>query len=197
MADSCTAKVKGTSAVLPRGYPWVLGGWYAIMGVILASVTGFPSPSSAALVAVLLVGGLYLMNLLRNAKHNAFAADADGIRLGVRQVTPKRAQRLCTQIPWSQIQEIRVFPAAEGSTVDIVLAASAPVPRSPAMPAPVTIALAALPFSYLLQRPALLHPLTSPSRYRVPLFRTSATEIAASLRSLAPASVPLAEMTPP
>jgi hypothetical protein len=37
VADSYAAQVKGTYGLMPRGYPWVMLVWYAILGVLFAT----------------------------------------------------------------------------------------------------------------------------------------------------------------
>jgi hypothetical protein len=148
------------------------------------------SPVYAAVIAAaFLLGGLAAIYTIRNVAHQAFAADTDGIRLGVRLRDPKRADRMCKYIPWAEIQQVRIAPAHAGSAVDIVLASSASVPRTRQVPVPVLIAMTLLPLSYRLLTPHLLCPLTDPLRYTAPLYRAAPTEVAAALRALAPASV--------
>jgi hypothetical protein len=63
------------------------------------------------------------------------------------------------------------------------------------MAAPLAIAIAAVTGMLVLKTPPLLYPLTNPARYRVPLFRADTTELALSLRSLVPGTVPIVEGT--
>jgi len=169
-------------------------------GAVTVSVVGpifsQHSPVYAAVIAAaLLLAGLAAIFTMRNSAHQAFAADTDGIRLGVRLRDPKRADRMCKYIPWAEIQQVRIAPAHAGSTVDIVLAPSASAPRTRQVPVPVLIAMTLLPLSYRLLTPQLLCPRTDPLRYTAPLYRAAPTQVAAALRTLAPASVPVAEMT--
>jgi hypothetical protein len=90
------------------------------MAVILAEVTGFPSVVSAVLTAWLLAGELSLRTC--SATPSTAPSPPTGICLGVRKPTLKRARRSCVQIPWPQVQEIRIYLAPAGSIVDVVLA---------------------------------------------------------------------------
>ena len=195
MANPYVTVVRGPGAVLPRGYPWVV-----VVSAVTSSVVGSillrHSPVSAAVIAAAsLLGGVAAIYTMRNAAHQAFTADTDGIRLGVTLRDPKRADRMCRYIAWAEIQQVRIAPARVGSTVDIVLAQSASVLRTRQVPVPVLIAMTLLPLSYRLLTPQLLCPLTDPLRYTAPLYRAAPTEVAAALRTLAPASVPVSEMT--
>jgi hypothetical protein len=164
---------------------------------VVGPIVSQHSPVYAVVMAVAFVlAGLAAIYTMRNAIHQAFVADADGIRLGVRLRDPKRADRRCRYIPWAEIQEVRVAPTHAGATVDIVLAPSASAPRTRQVPVPVLIAMTLLPLSYRLLTPQLLCPRTDPLRYTAPLHRAAAIEVAATLRSLAPASVSVAEGTP-
>jgi hypothetical protein len=163
---------------------------------VVAPIASQHSPVYAAVfAAAFLLAGLATIYTMRIAAHQAFAADTGGIRLGVMDRDAKRAERMCQYIPWAEIQKVSIAPAHAGSTVDIVLAPSAPAPRTRQVPVAVLIAMTLLPLSYRLLTPQLLCPRTDPLRYTAPLYRAAPTEVAAALRTLAPASMPVAEMT--
>jgi hypothetical protein len=76
-----------------------------------------------------------------------FSAHPEGIRLG--------PQRHRVQIPWPEIREIRISPAANGVQADIVLMPSAPLARRRLSPM-AQVLLGVVPFSFLFLRPPLL-----------------------------------------
>ena len=195
MANTYVAVVRGPDAVLPRGYLWVVAAGAVAVSVVVPILSQHSPIYAAAMAAAFLLAGLAAIYTMRNAAHQAFAADTDGIRLGVRVSDPKRADRMCKYIPWAEIQQVSIAPAHAGSTVDIVLAPSASAPRTRQVPVPVLIAMTLLPLSYRLLTPQLLCPRADPLRYIATLFRAAPTEVAAALRTLAPASVPVADMT--
>lgn len=191
MAGTYRAVVKGAYGVLPRGFPWILLVWYAVMAAIFGLEAGSTPTFRVVGPAVLVAAGIATIYLVQQRKAAAFLADAQGIWLGVRWKEPWRDRRKRAHIPWPQIQEIRISPAPAGSAVDIVLSGLAPHPT--VKPAATAWALALLPTSTFLQRPAILEPLADPVRYHAPLFGVGSSEVAAALRTLAPASVPVTE----
>lgn len=194
MADSYTARVKGSSAILPRGYPWVFLVGYGITAAVLAIENWLLGPLKMVFVALFAANAIFWFYYFRNIKTKAFAADAKGIRLGLRRTEQWRDRRSHIVIPWDQVQEIRISPTAAGSTADIVLAPSAPVLRSKAPPPPVAFVLEFVPPFAFLARPAMLKPLADPPRYHVPLYRVTTADLVPALRQLAPASVPVTEV---
>lgn len=192
MAGTYRAVVKGTYGVLPRGFPWIFLVWYAVMAVIYGLEIGLTSPAGGAVVAVFVVAAAGVTYWTSQRKHQAFAADAQGIWLGVRRAKPAEDRRKRTQIPWSSMLEIRVSPIQAGSAVDIVLSGLAARP-APAMRAIGPLMLVVFPPYFYWQRPAILEPLADPVRYHAPLFGAGPSEVAAALRALAPASVPVTE----
>jgi len=105
VANSYAARVKGTCGTLPRGYPWVMLVYYAIVGVLFAT---FMVHSWFGTVGgiVIFAAGAATVRMFRNVKAAAFSARPEGIRLGV--------GRHRVQILWQEIQEIRISPAADG-----------------------------------------------------------------------------------
>jgi hypothetical protein len=181
VANSYAARVKGTYGTMPRGYPWVILVHYAAIGALFATfmVHGWYGTVGGI---VIFVGGAVAVRALRNLKTAAFRAHPEGIRLG--------GGRHCVQVPWQEIQEIRISPATDGALADIVLLPSAPA--APArFPPTAEVLLSLVPGLNLFLKPPLLAPLTGPVRYCAPLWGTTADEVAERLRPLAPDSVPI------
>ena len=118
MEQSFRALVKGTYGSLPRGYPWVLLGQYAVVVAVFAVFIA-RSWAGIAGAVVIFSGGVLMVPVLQRGKTRTFGIDSHGISLG--------ASRHYVRILWRDIQEIRISPAADGVLVDIVLAASAAV----------------------------------------------------------------------
>lgn len=182
MADSYAAQVKGTYGLMPRGYPWVMLVWYAILGVLFATFM-VHSLFGIAGGIVIFASGAAMVWIFQHATPRAFTADPEGIGLGI--------GRHGIQIPWQEIQEIRLSPAARGALADVVLLPSAP-DAPPRLPPIAQVLLSVVPGSNRFLKPPLVIPLTDPIRYRAPLWRTTAEEVAEGLRPVAPDSVPIA-----
>jgi hypothetical protein len=181
VVNSYAARVKGTYGTLPRGYPWVMLVWYAIIGALFATFIVHSWFGTVGGIVIFAVGAA-TVRMFRNVKTAAFSAHPEGIRLG--------GVRHRLQIPWQEIQEIRISPAADGALADIVLLPSAPAAPARFPPA-AEVLLGLVPASYLFLKPPLLAPLTGPVRYRAPLWGTTVDEVAEGLRPLAPDSVPI------
>lgn len=181
MEQSFRALVKGTYGSLPRGYPWVLLGQYAVVVAVFAVFIA-RSWAGIAGAVVIFSGGVLMVPVLQRGKTRTFGIDSHGISLG--------ASRHYVRILWRDIQEIRISPAADGVLVDIVLAASAAV-APPRLSPKAEILAAAIPGSFWFLRPPLVTPLASPSRYRAPLWGTTAEQVGEALASLAPEPVPV------
>jgi hypothetical protein len=136
---------------------------------------------------------VYLTIVLSKSRRNAFAANGDGIRLGFPKNSPREERLKYAEIPWSAVKEVRISPAPRGTSVDVLLAEPAPGSASRELPAPVQIAIAAIPMSYLFLKPPLLRRLAEPARYHVPLDGAGPADVTSALRSRAPASVPVTE----
>jgi hypothetical protein len=180
MVSNYIAKVKGTYGTLPRGYPWVMLPWYAVMGTVFAvfEVHSWFGPAGGTLI---FASGVALVIILRNAKMPVFTAHPEGIRLG--------GQRHRVRIPWPEIREVRISRAGHGAWADFVLAAP-PLARR-RLPPMAEVLLALIPGSYLFLKPPLLDPVADPARYRVPLWGATAEEVADGLRPLVPDSIPI------
>jgi hypothetical protein len=192
VTGSYTARVKGSDGIFPRGYVSVYLAWQAIAMVavtIVAVVGGYPLPAIATALAIGVASAIYMVYHFISFAPKAFAADAQGLRLGLPPTKSGQYRGRNIVIPWNQVLQITVSATAAGSTADIMLATSAPVFRASAQPPMLERALKLTPLSGFLGRPPMLTPLTDPLRYRVPLYRVTTADLVSGLRSLAPDSV--------
>jgi len=159
----------------------VLLGQYAVVVAFFAIFIARSWLEIAGAV-VIFSGGVMMVPVLQRGKTRTFGGDSLGIVLGT--------SRHQVRIPWRDIQEIRISPAADEVLVDIVLAASAAV-TPPRLSPKAEILAAAIPGSFWFLKPPLLTPLDNPSRYRAPLWGTTAEQVGEALASLAPEPVPV------
>jgi hypothetical protein len=125
--QSFRALVKGTYGSLPRGYPWVPLGQYAVIVAFFAIFIARSWLEIAGAV-VIFSGGVMMVPVLQRGKTRTFGSDSLGIVLGT--------SRHQVRIPWRDIQEIRISPAADEVLVDIVLSSvSTPSPARSVLPA--------------------------------------------------------------
>jgi hypothetical protein len=197
MTVSYTARVKGTYGIFPRGYRWINLAWetIAVAVVVIVGITaGFPSSGIVTVLVVGVVSAIYMFYFFSHITPRAFAADSEGIRLGITPTRSRLHRGRYVVITWDQIAQITVAATSAGSTADVVLTPSARVLQAKALPAPVEFALKVTPpFGYLV-RPAMLKPLANPPRYHVPLYRVTTADLVSALRSFAPASVSIDEV---
>jgi hypothetical protein len=188
VANSYAAKVKGTAGILPRGYPWVMLVRSAILLAIIVTLYVLSFGFTVASWMVILVAAVAAVSVLlsvlrlRSAKPAVFRVRPEGIRLG--------GARHVVRLSWQEVQEIRISPTADGALTDILLRPSARF-APPRFSPTAEVLLSAVPRSYRFLKPPLLTPLTDPIRYSVPLWGTTAAEVAEGLQSLAPDSVPI------
>ena len=191
-----TALVKGSSAVFPRGFLWLIPVWYAAIALVVKFKVKPPSwlawyAPYAFGVTVLAV--LTLMMVLSTMRNNAFAADDDGILLGLRGAARRRfsrRRRQTTHLPWPEIQELKIASRPYGARLVIVLHRDSVADRQLILHAAATVVTLLIPIAYLFRSPSLIRPRSyNPPRYRIPIYDVRAEELRLGLAPLAPPTV--------
>lgn len=200
MGTRYAALVKGSSAVFPRGFLWLIPIWYAvIVGVIKVRLRP-PSWSTwyvpYALGATLLAT-LTLIAVLWTMRTNAFVADESGIRLGLRGAARRRLgrrRRKNTHLPWPDVQQLKIASRPYGACLDILLHRDSIVDRhNPVWLVVATVFTVLIPVVYVFRSPGLLRPRSyNPPRYRIKLLDVRAEELRLALAPLAPPTVTIA-----
>lgn len=201
MEHRYAALVRGSSAVFPRGYVWLIPLWYAGLA-FLAEAKGKP-PSWYALcaLAATAIAVLTLVAVLATLRSNAFQVDDGGILLGLRGAAQRRfgpRRRRTTYLEWHEIQQIRIAYRPYGSRVDVVLPAGAQSGRGRIVWQVVAIILTVLvPPVCLLRQPGLLRTRSSPLRnripiyYRIPIYDVTPEQLQLALVPFAPPNLPI------
>jgi hypothetical protein len=189
------ALVRGPSAIFPRGFLWLVPVWYAALAALM-EIKGRP-PSWYAPIAVggLLLGALTLLTVLTTIRNNAFLADEDGIWLGLRGGARRRfgrRRRDCRQLPWRELQQLKIARRHYGARLEITLLPEC----APHQGRIVWRAIAALltlliPAAYLFRSPGLLRPRSHSLRYRIPLYDVRPEQLRMALEPLAPPTLPI------
>ena len=198
MQDGLSAPVIGPSAILPRGYLWLAPIWYLLVAGLLAT-RHWPPIWFRLTAAAGLLGAMIIFLLALNAiTTHAFAADQNGVRLGLPPRSRRRGRRRrgAKYLPWQQIERVRVAPKAYGARVELVLGPNASLVLRGFRHSPFWRVcrwlLLMIPFWYLLRPTALTTPLDGPPRYRVAVRGLSVDELRHKLRAVAPADVAVA-----
>jgi hypothetical protein len=178
--NSYSALVRGPSPVLPRGSVRLIVIFYVIIAGVIIGVADFPVRYAAVflLIIALAAGGTTWLRATSCAR--AFAADADGIVLGRDTADAPRKE-----VPWKDIQGLRISPTRHGALLEVLLSPAAPVSVPGLLQ---NVALMAIPGGVTRRpyTPALLAPLGSPPRYRIPLTGVSPEQLRFALGSLGP-----------
>ena len=194
------ALVKGSSAIFPRGFSWLIPIWYAVIVVVIKVKVRPPSWSTwyapYALGATLLAA-LTLIAVLWTMRTNAFVADESGIRLGLRGAARRRLgrrRRQNTDLPWPHVQQLKIASRPYGARLDILLRRDSIVDRqNPVWLAAATVLTVLIPVAYVFRTPGLLRPSSyHPPRYRIKLLDVRPEELRLALAPLAPPTVAIA-----
>ena len=183
MEHRYTALVRGSSAIFPRGFLWLIPIWYV-----------------AIALGALLLAALTLLVVLSTIRNNAFLVDDSGIWLGLRGGARRRfgpRRRRNRHLPWAEIQQIRIVYRRYGARVDVYLPAVPASGRGRAFWRVTATSLAAgltvlIPPAYLFRYPAILRPRMDRRRYRVPLYDVMPEELRMALLPLVPPNLPMA-----
>jgi hypothetical protein len=194
------ALVKGSSAIFPRGFLWLIPIWYAAI-VVVIKLKVKPQPWSAwyapyALGATLLAT-LTLITVLWTLRTNAFVADESGIRLGLRGAARRRLgrrRRAGTHLPWPDVRELKIVSRPYGARLDILLHRDSIVDRhNPVWLVVATLVTVLIPVAYVFRSPGLLRPRSyNPPRYRIKLYDVRPEQLRLALGPLAPPTVAIA-----
>jgi len=194
------ALVKGSSAIFPRGFLWLIPTWYAVIVLVIRVKLKPPSWSTwyapYALGATLLAT-VTLIAVLWTMRTNAFVADESGIRLGLRGAARRRLgrrRRQSTHLPWPDVQQLKIASRPYGARLDILLRRDSIVDRqNPVWLAAATVLTVLIPVAYVFRTPGLLRPRSyNPPRYRIKLLDVKPDALRAALAPLAPPTVAIA-----
>ena len=198
MQDGLYVPVIGPSAILPRGYLWLAPIWYLAIAGALA-LSPWPPMWFRAAAAAGLLGALIIFVLVLNSiTTHAFAANAEGIELGLPVFTKRRGRRrrAMRHLPWRDIERIRIDRRPYGARVEMILSQDASLAvrgyrHGPALRA-VRWLLLMIPFLYLTRPTALTTPLEGPPRYEAHVRGITVDELRHRLRAFAPPDVAIA-----
>jgi hypothetical protein len=195
MQDGLYVPVIGPSAILPRGYLWLAAVWYLGIAAALALSPWPPIWFRAATAAGLLGALIVYVAALSSITTHAFAANAEGIDLGLPVFTKRRGRRRrnIKHLPWRHIERVRIAPRPYGARVEMILSQDASLSlrgyrHSPARRAARWILLM-IPFLYLTRPTALTSPLDDPPRYEAHVRGITVDELRHRLRAFAPPDV--------
>jgi len=198
MQDGLYAPVIGPSAILPRGYLWLAPVWFLAIAAGLA-MSSWPPLWFRAAAGAGLFGALVVFVLVLNSiTTHAFAADAEGIDLGLPSFTKRRGRRRrdVKHLPWRQIERVRIAPRPYGAKVEMILSADASLAlrgfRHSAASRGLRWIMLLIPFWYLRRPTALTSPLDGPPRYEAKIRGVTVDELRHRLRAFAPPDVAIA-----
>jgi hypothetical protein len=191
-----TALVRGSSAIFPRGYLWLIPVWYVVIAALVEFKGQPPSWYAPYALGALLLGALILLVVLSTVRNNAFLIDDSGIWLGLRGGARRRfgpRRRRNRHLPWAEIHGIRIVHRRYGARVDVFLPAGSNGGRGHVIWRFTAAGLTLLiPPAYLFRQPGILRPGSDPLRYRIPLYDVTPEELRLALVPLAPPTVPVA-----
>jgi hypothetical protein len=198
MQDGLYVPVIGPSAILPRGYLWLAPIWYLAIAAALVLSPWPPIWFRAAAGAGLLGALIVFVLALNSITTHAFAANAEGIDLGLPTFTKRRGRRRrnIRHLPWQHIERVRIAPRPYGARVEMILSPNASLAlrglrQSPAHRAAQWVLLM-IPFWYLTRPTALTSPLDGPPRYEAHVRGITIDELRHRLRAFAPPDVAIA-----
>jgi hypothetical protein len=189
------ALVRGSSAVFPRGYVWLIPLWYAALALLAEAKDKPPSWYALCALAATAIAVLTLIAVLATLRSNAFQVDDAGILLGLRGAARRRfgpRRRRTTHLEWHEIQQIRIAYRPYGSRMDVVLPDGANSGRGRIVWQVIAIILTVLiPPVCLLRQPGLLRPRSDPLRYRIPIYDVTPEQLQLALVPFAPPNLPI------
>jgi hypothetical protein len=200
------ALVRGSSAIFPRGFLWLIPIWYVAIAAAIKFKDRAPlwyEPMrwyEPIALGALLLAALTLIVVLSTIRNNAFLLDDSGIWLGLRGGARRRfgpRRRRNRHLPWPEVQRIRIVFRRYGARIDVFLPAAPPSSRGRAIWRVTATSLAAgltvlIPLAYLFRSPAILRPRRDPHRYRIPLYDVTPEELRLALVPMVPPNLPIA-----
>jgi hypothetical protein len=198
MPEGLSAPVVGPSTIFPRGYLWLAPFWYAVALALLAAARWLPSYFRITAAAGLLLAMLTFVCVLSLISARAFAADQNGVWLGLPTSTKRRGSRRreVKYLPWQQLEKVRIARRLGGARVEFILSPDASLALRGYDPNPlwkfVRGVLLIIPFAYVLQSTGVTTPRGRPARYQVRLRDVTIDELRQQFRTLAPANVTVA-----
>ncbi len=190
MQDRYTGMVRGASAVFPRGFAWLIPVWYVAVAVALVLSRRAPDWYALGALLGLLLAAASLAIVLATMRSSAFAADRQGIWLGLRGGPAQRSgrRRRVRQLPWDQIDQVQIRSRIYGTQVDILLRPAAHLRYRPRLLTEIirTIVLLVIPLACVGFVPGLLSPRRSMPLYRIRLQDTEPRELRQALAARAP-----------
>lgn len=190
--------VAGPSVIFPRGYLWIAPIWLAAACGGLAISTRWPLWVRADAAGGLFIAMVIFLSAVSSLTFRAFSVDRAGIRLGLPASTRRRGRRrrAVMQIPWQQIERVRVARRPYGVRLEVILGPNATLAVRGYQPHPALAflnrILLLIPFWYMVLPTGLITPVDGPLRYRVKLRGVTIEQMRRALRTLAPPEVAIA-----
>lgn len=197
MENRYAALVKGSSAIFPRGFLWLIPVWYAAIAVAVKVKAKPPAWYAPYALGATLLATLTLIVILSTMRNNAFVADDGGIRLGLRGGARRRfgrRRRESTHLLWPEVQQLKIASRPYGARLDVLLHRDSIADRHYLIWQIVATGLTVLlPVTYLFRSPGLLRPRSyNPPRYRIQLYDVTPEKLRLALAPLAPPTVSIA-----
>ena len=206
MENRYAALVRGSSAIFPRGFLWLIPIWYVAIAAAFKLKDRAPmwyEPMrfyEPIALGALLLAALTLLAVLSTIRNNAFLVEDSGIWLGLRGGARRRfgpRRRRNRHLPWPEVRQIRIVHKRYGARIDVYLPDPPVTSRPRAIWHATATSLAAgltvlLPVAYLFRSPAILRPRSGRRRYRIPLYDVAPEELRLALVPMVPPNLPIA-----
>jgi hypothetical protein len=191
------ALVKGSSAIFPRGFLWLIPVWYTAIAVLVKVKAKPPAWYAPYALGATILAVLTLLAVLLSMRNNAFVADDSGIGLGLRGGARRRfgrRRRETTHLPWPDVQQLKIASRPYGARLDILLHRDAIIDRHRVIwLIAANCVTVLLPVAYLFRSPGLVRPRSyDPPRYRIQIYDVGPEELRLALAPLTPPTVVIA-----
>ncbi len=196
MENRYTALVRGSAAVFPRGYLWLIPVWYVVIAALVEVKGKPPAWYAPCALGALLLAAFVLIAVLSTMRNNAFLVDDSGIWLGLRGGARRRFGRRRRQnryLPWPEVRQLRIVSRRYGARLDVFLPAGSVSGRGRLIWRVIAAGLTVfIPPAYLFRSPGILRPRSDPLRFRIPLYDVTPEELRLALVPLVPPNLPIA-----